>query len=79
MRCKSCAATDEHEPPAAGVERTQPGVAGDGPDAPVGERRVHKVYRYALPVLIVGQIVTVYVWRANPAWWQGLTHAILSM
>lgn len=41
------------------------------------DRRVHKVYLYALPVLIVGQSLSVYMWRSNPAWWQGITRAIL--
>ncbi len=41
------------------------------------ERRVHKAYLYALPVLIVGQSLAVYMWRGNPSWWQGITHAIL--
>ena len=41
------------------------------------DRRVHKVYLYALPPLIAGQTLAVYVWRANPSWWQGITHAIL--
>ncbi len=41
--------------------------------------RVHKVYRYALPVLVVGQTLTVWVWRANPVWWQSVTHAILGV
>jgi len=41
------------------------------------DRRVHKVYRYALPVLIVGQSLAVYMWRINPPWWQAITHAIL--
>jgi len=41
------------------------------------DRRVHKVYRYALPLLIVGQSLSVYMWRHNPSWWQGITHAIL--
>ena len=41
------------------------------------DRRVHKVYLYALPLLIVGQSLAVYMWRSNPAWWQGITHAIL--
>ncbi|MGA8503852.1 MAG: hypothetical protein WB683_20045, partial [Candidatus Sulfotelmatobacter sp.] len=41
------------------------------------ERRVYKVYRYALPVLIVGQSLAVYMWRGDPSWWQGITHAIL--
>ena len=40
---------------------------------------VHKVYRYALPPLIVGQSVAVYLWRANPTWWQTATHAILGV
>lgn len=41
------------------------------------DRRVHKVYRYALPLLIVGQSLAVYMWRHNPAWWHGITHAII--
>ncbi len=41
------------------------------------DRRVHKVYLYALPFLIVGQSLSVYMWRSNPSWWQGITHAIL--
>ena len=45
----------------------------------VVDGRIHKVYLYALPVLIVGQTLTVYLWRANPAWWQAVTHAILGV
>ncbi len=41
--------------------------------------RVHKVYLYALPVLVVGQGLAVYLWRANPAWWQAVTHAIIGV
>jgi hypothetical protein len=41
------------------------------------DRRVHKVYLYALPLLIVGQSLALYIWRHNPSWWQGMTHAIL--
>ena len=41
------------------------------------ERRVHKVYLYALPLLIMGQSLAVYMWRSNPSWWQGITHTIL--
>ncbi len=41
------------------------------------DRRVHKVYLYAAPLLIVGQSLSLYMWRSNPAWWQGITHAIL--
>jgi len=43
----------------------------------VVDRRIHKVYLYALPVLIVGQSLAVYAWRVNPPWWQGITHVIL--
>ena len=39
--------------------------------------RVHKVYLYALPPMIVLQALTVYAWRANPGWWQAITHAII--
>lgn len=41
------------------------------------DRRIHKVYLYALPLLIVGQSFAVYLWRHDPSWWQGITHAIL--
>jgi len=41
------------------------------------DRRVHKVYLYAAPFLIVGQSLSTYMWRGNPAWWQGITRAIL--
>jgi len=39
--------------------------------------RINKVYVYALPALAVGQALSVYMWRANPIWWQGITKAIL--
>ena len=41
------------------------------------EGRVNKVYRYALPVLILGQSLAVYMWRGDPSWWQGITRAIM--
>ena len=43
----------------------------------VVEGRVHMVYLYALPALIVMQSFAVYLWRVNPAWWQGITRAIV--
>jgi hypothetical protein len=43
----------------------------------VVNRSVHPVYRYALPVLIVGQAFTVYLWHGSPAWWLRTTQAIL--
>src|ERR1700719_5147727 len=30
------------------------------------DRRVHKVYLYAAPLLIIGQSLSVYMWRSNP-------------
>lgn len=39
--------------------------------------RVHKVYLYALPPMIALQSVAVYLWRVNPAWWEGTTRALL--
>jgi hypothetical protein len=43
----------------------------------VVERRVHRVYRYALPAVIVGQSLAMYLWRSDPPWWRTITHAIL--
>jgi hypothetical protein len=43
----------------------------------VVDGRVHKVYLYTLPPMIVVQSLAVYVWRVNPGWWQGVTHAIM--
>ena len=43
----------------------------------VVDGRVHKVYVYALPPMIVLQGLAIYAWRLNPGWWQGITHAIL--
>jgi hypothetical protein len=39
--------------------------------------RVSKVYAYALPVLMVGQGIAVYLFRANPAWWQAFGRVVL--
>lgn len=43
----------------------------------VVEGRVHKVYLYTLPLLIVVQNLAIYAWRVHPGWWKGITHAIL--
>jgi len=51
-------------------------LLGVGRDVLV-DRRVHKAYLYALPLLIVGQSLSLYMWRGNPSWWQGITHAIM--
>jgi len=49
------------------------GVARDW----VVDKRVHKVYLYALPSLIVVQSLAIYAWRINPKWWQAITQAIV--
>jgi len=43
----------------------------------VVDRRVHKVYLYALPALIASQNLAIYMWRINPPRWRTITHAIL--
>jgi hypothetical protein len=43
----------------------------------VVDGRVHKVYVYALPAMIVLQSFAIYAWRVNPGWWAGFTHTIL--
>ena len=43
----------------------------------VVDGRIHKVYLCAIAPLVVIQSLAVYIWRLNPAWWQGITHAIL--
>ncbi len=45
----------------------------------VVDGRVHKVYLYALPAIIVVQTFAIYTWRVNPAWWAAITHAILGL
>jgi hypothetical protein len=42
----------------------------------VVDGRVHKVYLYALPAMIVVQSFAIYAWRVDPGWWVGITHAI---
>jgi hypothetical protein len=33
------------------------------------DRRVHKVYLYGIPVLMIGQNLAIYLWRGAPGWW----------
>ena len=40
-------------------------------------RSVHKVYRVALPALIVCQTLQIYLFRGAPAWWHTLTSRIV--
>lgn len=44
----------------------------------VVNRRIHTVYRYALPALIVGQSLAIYLWRGQPAWWLRLTRGTIA-
>ena len=41
------------------------------------DRRVHTVYRVALPVLVVWQAILIYLWVGAPAWWHTLTSRIV--
>lgn len=41
------------------------------------DRRVHAAYRYALPVLVAGQIVTTVVFATAPPWWLAISRAII--
>jgi len=43
----------------------------------VVDSRVHKVYRYALPALIAGQSLAIYMWRIDPGWWRTISRGIL--
>ena len=43
----------------------------------VVDGRVHKVYLYVLPAVIIGQNFALYIWRMNPHWWQTITHVIV--
>jgi hypothetical protein len=45
----------------------------------VVNRRVHTVYRYALPLMIAGQVFAIYLWRSAPGWWAGWTHSVLGL
>jgi hypothetical protein len=40
-------------------------------------RRIHKVYLYALPPLIVVQAFVTHTWMSTSAWWVRIGHAIL--
>jgi hypothetical protein len=40
-------------------------------------RRIHVVYRYALPALMVCQVFMVQTWIHHPAWWVRVTDAII--
>jgi hypothetical protein len=41
--------------------------------------RVHKVYLYGIPVLVVGQNLAIYLWRGAPGWWVSSCKEILGI
>ena len=41
-------------------------------------RRIHRVYLIALPVLIVLQGLVTLIWRGEAAWWVRIAHAIMA-
>ena len=43
------------------------------------DKRVHKVYLYGLPLLVVGQDVAIYLWRARPGWWMSMCKETLGI
>ena len=43
------------------------------------DRRVHKVYLYAIPVLVIGQNLAIYLWRGAPGWWVSSCKEILGI
>ncbi len=43
------------------------------------DKRVHKVYLYGLPVLVVGQNAAVYLWRNPPGWWMSVCRETLGI
>jgi hypothetical protein len=43
------------------------------------DKRVHKVYLYAIPLLVVGQNLAIYLWRGAPAWWMSMCKEMLGI
>jgi hypothetical protein len=41
--------------------------------------RVHKVYLYGIAAVVVGQSVTIYLWRGAPGWWVSMCKEILGI
>jgi Na+-transporting NADH:ubiquinone oxidoreductase subunit NqrE len=41
------------------------------------DRSVNAVYRYALPAIVAGQVVTVTLFATAPPWWLAISHAII--
>jgi len=43
------------------------------------DRRVHKVYLYGIPAVVIGQSVAIYLWRGSPGWWLSSCKEILGI
>lgn len=43
----------------------------------VVNRSIHKVYRVALPLMVVFQGIIIYLWRGSPGWWLSFCHRVL--
>jgi hypothetical protein len=41
------------------------------------DKRVNVVYRYALPPLVAGQVLTTTLFATAPPWWLAISHAII--
>lgn len=41
------------------------------------EKRLNIVYRFALPALVVGQVITTLLFGLAPSWWLAITHRII--
>lgn len=45
----------------------------------IANRRIHAVYRYALPAIICAQVLSIYLWHGQPAWWLQFTTAVAAV
>ena len=41
------------------------------------DRRIHKVYLYALPCIFAAQILAIYTWRSAAPWWMAIAHSLI--
>jgi hypothetical protein len=41
--------------------------------------RVHKVYLYAIPMVVIGQNLAIYLWHGSPGWWFSSCKKILGI
>ena len=43
------------------------------------DKRVHKVYLYGIPALVIGQNLAIYLWHGSPGWWLSSCREILGI